>query len=48
MTLAQSLLGFTALAAVVAVTPGLDTVLVEMRDGLSLTACCYWLAVASS
>lgn len=33
MTLAQSLLGFTALAAVVAVTPGLDTVLV-LRQAL--------------
>lgn len=36
MTLAQSLLGFVALAAVVAVTPGLDTVLVlrqSLRSG---------------
>ena len=33
MTLAQSLLGFTLLAAVVAVTPGLDTVLV-LRQAL--------------
>jgi len=33
VTLAQSLLGFTALAAVVAVTPGLDTVLV-LRQAL--------------
>lgn len=33
MTLAQSLLGFTLLAAVVAVTPGLDTILV-LRQAL--------------
>ena len=33
MTLAQSLLGFTLLAAVVTVTPGLDTVLV-LRQAL--------------
>ncbi len=33
MTLAQSLVGFTLLAAVVAVTPGLDTVLV-LREAL--------------